>query len=149
MKCPICGYLEDKVVDTRVIGDGESIRRRRECEKCQYRFTTYELIEEKKIMVIKRDNRREEFSMDKLSVGIGKAIEKRPISQAQVEELLEEIEREVFIRASNSREIPSIEIGNIVMEKLRQIDQVAYIRFASVYRQFKDVKEFIKEIKNI
>jgi transcriptional repressor NrdR len=149
MKCPVCGYIEDKVVDTRVIGDGENIRRRRECGSCGFRFTTYETIEEKKIMVIKRDKRREEFNREKLYIGINKAIEKRPVSQAQVEELIDEIEHEVFLKACDTHEIPSIDVGEIIMEKLRNLDQVAYIRFASVYRQFKDVKEFINEIKNI
>ena len=149
MKCPICGCIEDKVLETRLIGDSSSIRRRRECISCSYRFTTYEHVEEKKLMVIKRDNRREEFSIDKLASGIDKAIEKRPISRPVIEDLLISIEEEAMVKAGENHEISSMELGKMVMEKLHALDQVAYIRFASVYRQFEDVKEFIKEIKSI
>ena len=149
MKCPICGCKEDRVLETRLIGDGISIRRRRECISCGYRFTTYEHVEEKKLMVVKRDKRREEFSIEKLSAGINKAIEKRPVSRPQIEELLIAIEEEAIVRAGENHELSSHQIGEMVMEKLHALDQVAYIRFASVYRQFKDVKEFIREIKNI
>ena len=149
MKCPICGFIEDRVLETRLIGDGISIRRRRECISCGYRFTTYEHVEEKKLMVVKRDMRREEFSIEKLSTGINKAIEKRPVSRPDIEELLLTIEEEAIVRAGENHELSSHEIGEMVMKRLHALDQVAYIRFASVYRQFKDVKEFIKEIKNI
>jgi transcriptional repressor NrdR len=149
MKCPICGFIEDRVLETRLIGEGISIRRRRECISCGYRFTTYEHVEEKKLMVVKRDMRREEFSIEKLSAGINKAIEKRPVSRPDIEELLLTIEEEAIVRAGENHELSSHEIGEMVMKRLHALDQVAYIRFASVYRQFKDVKEFIKEIKNI
>lgn len=149
MKCPICNCIEDKVLETRFLGEGESIRRRRECASCGYRFTTYEHIEEKELMIVKRDGRREKFSIDKLSSGIGKAIEKRPISQNTYEELLHKLQDEAIIKAGDTHEISSKELGEMVMEKLHKLDQVAYIRFASVYRQFEDIKEFIKEIKYI
>lgn len=149
MKCPVCGCMDDKVLETRFIGDCSSIRRRRECTGCGYRFTTYEVIEEKKLMVIKRDQRREEFSIEKLSSGINKAIEKRPIPRAVIDDLVREIEEEAIKKAGFSHEISSQELGELVMEKLHNLDEVAYIRFASVYRQFKGVNEFIKEIKNI
>jgi len=149
MKCPLCGCIEDKVLETRLIAEGISIRRRRECVSCGYRFTTYEHVEEKKLMVIKRDERREEFSIEKLSAGINKAIEKRPVSRPEIEELLLSVEEEAIVKAGENHEISSKDIGEMVMEKLHKMDQVAYIRFASVYRQFEDVKEFIKEIKNI
>lgn len=149
MKCPICGCIEDKVLETRFVGDGSSIRRRRECISCEYRFTTYELTEEKKLMVIKRDKRREEFTLEKLASGINKAIEKRPISRTVIDELLHSIEEDAIIKAGESHEISSYDLGEMVMRKLHKLDQVAYIRFASVYRQFEDVKEFINEIKSI
>lgn len=149
MKCPICSCIDDKVIETRLIGDGESIRRRRECISCGYRFTTYEQIEEKELMVIKRDGRREKFNIDKLNGGISKAIEKRPISQNTIEDLLHSIQEQAIIKAGDTHEISSLEIGEMVMEKLHSLDQVAYIRFASVYRQFEDIKEFIREINHI
>jgi len=149
MKCPVCACLEDKVLETRFIGEGNSIRRRRECIACGYRFTTYEVVEEKKLMVIKRDERREEFSIDKLASGMDKAIEKRPVSRVVIDDLLREIEEDAIRRAGVSHEISSHELGEMVMEKLHDLDEVAYIRFASVYRQFKGVNEFIREIKNI
>jgi transcriptional repressor NrdR len=149
MKCPICNCKEDKVLETRLIGNGSSIRRRRECESCGYRFTTFEQVEEKKLMVVKRDGRREEFSIEKLATGIDKAIEKRPISRPVIDELLQTIEEDANVLAGEAHEISSNELGEAVMEKLHKLDQVAYIRFASVYRQFEDVKEFIREIKNI
>jgi transcriptional repressor NrdR len=149
MKCPICGKVEDKVLETRLLGDAVSIRRRRECMSCGYRFTTYEHVEEKKLMVVKRDGRREPFDIEKLSAGINKAIEKRPVSRPDIEETLISIQEEAMMIAGDSHEIPSAMLGEIVMEKLHKLDQVAYIRFASVYRKFEDVKEFIEEIKNI
>jgi transcriptional repressor NrdR len=149
MKCPNCGCLEDKVLESRQIAEGNSIRRRRECIKCSYRFTSYELIEEKQLMVVKRDDRREAFSREKLASGIRRAIEKRPVSQADVDLLLQDIEEAALIAAGEHHEIASMVLGEMIMKRLGELDQVAYIRFASVYRQFKDVKEFIKEIENI
>lgn len=149
MKCPICDRDDDKVLETRMAIDGGSIRRRRECNACGYRFTTYETIEQKKLMVIKRDERREEFNFDKLASGINKAIEKRPISRSVIDKMLLDIEEEASVIAAESHEISSHDIGEMVMEHLHKLDEVAYIRFASVYRQFKDVNEFIKEIKSI
>jgi transcriptional repressor NrdR len=149
MKCPICNCTDDKVLETRLIGNGRSVRRRRECESCGYRFTTFEQVEEKKLMVVKRDGRREEFSIDKLAAGIDKAIEKRPVPRPVIDELLQTVEEDANMRAGETHEISSFELGEAVMEKLHELDQVAYIRFASVYRQFEDVKEFIREIKNI
>jgi len=149
MKCPICGCIDDKVLETRFLLDASIIRRRRECTKCEYRFTTYEHIEEKELMVVKRDGRREKFSREKLSSGINKAIEKRPVSRIVIDELLNSIEEEAAVVGGESHEISSYKIGEMVMEKLHKLDQVAYIRFASVYRKFEDVKEFIKEIESI
>lgn len=149
MKCPICRCVEDKVLDTRLIGEGSSIRRRRECDSCGYRFTTYEQIEEKDLMVVKRDKRRELFEIEKLTSGIDKAIEKRPISRPDVEELLVKIRDKAIKIAGDRHEISSYKVGELVMKELKKLDQVAYIRFASVYREFEDVNEFIREIKNI
>ena len=149
MKCPICRCIEDKVLETRLMGEGSSIRRRRECTSCSYRFTTYESIEEKKLMIVKRDGRREEFNLEKLATGINKAIEKRPIARPIIDELLHSIEEEAIVKAGEAHEISSYEVGGLVMERLHKLDEVAYIRFASVYRQFEDVKEFIREIKSI
>ncbi len=149
MKCPHCGCLEDKVLESRQIADGSSIRRRRECIECGFRFTSYEHIKEKKLMVIKKDKRREPFSLEKLATGINKAVEKRPVSQKEIEEMLHSIEGEAMLKAGEDMEILSDIIGEIVMEKLKKIDKVAYIRFASVYRKFEDVDEFINEIKKI
>ncbi len=149
MKCPICGCTEDKVLETRNIAEGISIRRRRECIECGFRFTTFEHIEEKALMVVKRDGRREEFSIDKLASGIDKAVEKRPISRPEFEDLLDNNHDEAVRLAGETHEISSQDLGEMVMEKLHKMDQVAYIRFASVYRQFEDVKEFIREINNI
>ncbi|MCK4797856.1 MAG: transcriptional repressor NrdR [Spirochaetes bacterium] len=149
MKCPICNCLEDKVFETRVIGEGSSIRRRRGCTSCGYRFTTYEHIEEKNLMIIKRDGRREQFNIDKLSSGVNKAIEKRPVSQIVIEELLHSIEEEAVVKAGDKHEISSFDIGKMVMQRLHKLDQVAYIRFASVYRKFEDVKEFVKEVEKL
>lgn len=145
MRCPKCGDVEDKVIDSRLSKDGSSIRRRRECVACEHRFTTYEEIERADLRVVKRDGRSEPFDRNKLLNGIGKACEKRPITltrqQAAVEEIIHDLE------ANYGREIPSSVIGSKVMEKLHAIDEVAYVRYASVYRQFKDIGEFIDEIK--
>lgn len=147
MKCPFCGHQEDKVVDSRESGEGVSIRRRRECLKCERRFTTYEKIEEVPLKVVKKDNTREDYDRHKLLSGILKACEKRPVSMEQVETVVDEIER--AIEKGHEQEVGSKEIGELVMEKLHNLDEVAYIRFASVYRQFKDVNEFMDVIKKL
>jgi len=147
MKCPYCGFGQDKVIDTREINDGLQIRRRRECLNCGKRFTTYEEIEMKPLIVIKKDGRREKFNREKIFTGIQKACEKRPISTEKIEKIIMEIEQE--LRQKFDREVPSKEIGKIIIRKLKKIDKVAYIRFASVYREFQDISEFKKEIEKI
>ena len=147
MRCPACSYKETKVVDSRLSRDGASIRRRRECLKCKRRFTTYEFVEQVPLMVVKRDDRRQPFDRKKLMSGIIKACEKRPISIEKIEELTTEIER--TIQKKYEREINSRDIGEIVMGKLAALDEVAYVRFASVYRQFRDVNQFMSELKFI
>ncbi len=146
MKCPFCGSMDDKVIDSRTIKGGEAIRRRRECIDCSGRFTSYEHIEEIVRMVVKKDGRREEFDRAKVRSGILKAVEKRPVPTSVVEELVEKIEIEVF---RNQAEAPAREIGETVMKALYDLDQVAYVRFASVYRQFKDITEFMDELKGL
>lgn len=145
MKCPKCGFEEDKVVDSRVGREGASVRRRRECLECTHRFTTLEEILPTEIYVIKCDDNREEFDPQKLRVGIERALYKRPVREEQVEELLHQVIRR--LEQLGEREIHSAAIGDIVMEELEQLDQVAYVRFASVYRQFKDIDQFIDEIR--
>ena len=147
MKCPYCGHHEDKVVDSRASSDGSSIRRRRECLKCGKRFTTYEQVEEQPLMVIKKDGRRERFDRHKALAGLVKACEKRPVSMEALEGLLDDLERE--LSQTFEREVPSREVGERVMKKLHSIDPVAYVRFASVYREFKDVEQFMQELKDI
>jgi transcriptional repressor NrdR len=147
MKCPDCGHDEDKVVDSRTTKEGEAIRRRRECIKCGKRFTTYEYIEKTPMMVIKKDGRREAYNREKLLSGLLKACEKRPVSRAQLEALIDEVESLSFGKFKH--EIRSEELGNQVIDRLQALDEVAYVRFASVYRQFKDINQFIKEIKGI
>ncbi|MCQ2478050.1 MAG: transcriptional regulator NrdR, partial [Clostridia bacterium] len=142
MKCPFCGFEESKVIDSRPTDEGERIRRRRECLKCEKRFTTYEMIESLPIMVIKKDKSRQPFDREKLFNGIMRACEKRPVSTETVEMAIDDIELQ--IQNSLDREVPSDKIGELVMEKLRGIDEVAYIRFASVYRDFKDITSFLK-----
>jgi len=149
MKCPVCGCLEDKVIESRQSAGGDSIRRRRMCMGCNYRFTSYEHIEEKKLMIVKKDKRREEFSEEKLSKGVYRAFEKRSVPPSVITKLINDIGEQCVILAGESHEIDSSRIGELVMDKLQDIDMVAYIRFASVYRQFDDVKEFIREIKRI
>ena len=149
MRCPSCGSIDDKVLETRQIAYGNSMRRRRECLSCGYRFTSYETIEEKKLMVVKRDDRRELFTLEKLSAGIQTACEKRPVSQLIIDDLLHEVEELCILEAAEKHEISSSRIGDMVMEQLKNIDPVAYIRFASVYRNFENVLEFIKEIEKI
>lgn len=147
MRCPFCGHTDAKVVDSRSSKDGEAIRRRRECLNCGRRYTTYERIEEVSQMVIKKDGRREPFDRWKLKAGILKAIEKRPVSLEQVEALIDEVERQLY--GGSEHEVTAEAIGEAVMEKLRSLDEVAYVRFASVYRQFKDLKEFMEELKTM
>ncbi|MBM3246324.1 MAG: transcriptional repressor NrdR [Candidatus Omnitrophica bacterium] len=147
MKCPYCGYKEDKVVDSRSTQEESAIRRRRECLKCGKRFTTYEYIEEASLMVIKKDGRREPFDRKKILGGIIKACEKRPVSMEKMEEIATAVER--AIQKKSDREVAASRVGELVMEKLKQLDDVAYVRFASVYRQFKDVGQFMVELKDI
>ena len=147
MKCPFCGHIEDRVVDSRESGEGASIRRRRECLECQRRFTTYEKIEEIPLKVIKKDNTREDYDRRKLLSGILKACEKRPVNTEKIEMIADEIERS--IEKGHEHEVSSKEIGELVMDKLHGLDEVAYIRFASVYRQFKDVNEFMDVINKL
>lgn len=145
MKCPYCGSRKDKVIDSRSSNAGQSIRRRRECLKCERRFTTYEQIEEIPFMVIKKDGRREPFDRNKLLSGVMKACEKRPVPIEQQEDIVDKIEKQ--IQHMFEREVDSKEIGELVMKHLYNIDEIAYVRFASVYRQFRDVSQFMKELK--
>ncbi|MDD5455427.1 MAG: transcriptional regulator NrdR [Candidatus Margulisbacteria bacterium] len=147
MKCPFCGSYQDRVLESRTLADGEAIRRRRECLSCNARFTSYERLEDKPLMVKKRDGRKELFQKEKILKGIMRAVEKRPISMVQVEEIVDDITESIHRKPE--REIDSRVLGEMVMNKLAKIDQVAYVRFASVYKQFKDVGEFIEEIKNM
>ena len=147
MKCPYCGFKEDKVVDSRATGEESAVRRRRECLKCGKRFTTYEYIEEVSMMVIKKDGRREPFDRKKILAGIIRACEKRPVSMEKMEEIISQVERS--IQKKSDREVSASRIGELVMEKLKNLDDVAYVRFASVYRQFKDVGQFMVELKDI
>ncbi|MFZ5861121.1 MAG: transcriptional regulator NrdR, partial [Spirochaetota bacterium] len=145
MKCPYCGSLEDKVIDSRTLANGEAIRRRRECLACGLRFTSYERIEEKPLMVVKRDGRREPFERQKIERGLVRALEKRPVSQMSIENLINEIEDEAAEQAKASNEISSEDLGRMVLRKLYALDKVAYIRFASVYRKYDTLNEFIHE----
>ncbi|MBE6906775.1 transcriptional regulator NrdR [Marasmitruncus massiliensis] len=145
MKCPFCGYVESKVIDSRPTDESERIRRRRECLKCERRFTTYEIIETTPLVVIKKDKSREAFDSGKLLRGMVRACEKRPVSLAVLEEAVNDIE--MNLQNSLDKEVPSYKIGELAMEKLRTIDEVAYVRFASVYRQFKDIDSFMKELQ--
>lgn len=145
MKCPFCSSNKTRVVDKRPNPTGETTRRRRECLKCKKRFTTYEKVEAKPLMVIKKDGRREPFDRNKLKTGIMKACEKRPVSMEVVEKNVDEIENS--LRKKNNIEVPTKLIGELVMKRLKALDKVAYIRFASVYREFKDISDFDKEIK--
>jgi transcriptional repressor NrdR len=147
MRCPFCAFLEDKVVDSRESKDGDSIRRRRECLSCGKRFTSYERIDEIPFMVIKKDGRREEFSRNKIMGGLLRACEKRPISANQLESIVDLAEKQV--QDSIDREVPTSEIGKIIMKRLKDMDKVAYVRFASVYLEFEDVSEFMTELKDL
>lgn len=147
MKCPVCSHPESKVVDSRPTPDGMSIRRRRECLHCQRRFTTYEIIEDIPMVVVKKDNSREAYDRNKLLSSIIHACDKRKVSKDQMEEVVNSIER--TLQNSLQNEIPTSYIGELVMRKLKEIDEVAYIRFASVYRQFKDISDFVDELNRI
>jgi len=147
MKCPFCAELDNKVIDSRLSKDGNVIRRRRECIGCSRRFTTYEQIEEIPVVIIKKDGRREVFSRDKVRTGMQKACEKRNISMNVIEDFLDELERD--LRETEEKEIPAHVVGEKIMAKLHEIDAVAYVRFASVYREFKDVNDFVSELKKL
>jgi len=147
MRCPKCGCQDDKVIDSRASREGATIRRRRQCVACGYRFTTYEEIERGGLVVLKHDGRREEFSRDKLLSGIRKACQKRPVSPKTIEDQVERIVMEVTDKYE--REVPSEFIGKLVMDGLRQIDQVAYVRFASVYRRFQEATDFVHEVEKL
>ena len=147
MKCPFCGFENDKVVDSRESKEGESIRRRRECLKCERRFTTYERIDEIPYMVVKKDGRREKFERQKVLNGLLRACEKRPVSMGKLEQIVNDAEG--FVVDSPERERKTSEIGELIMNRLKRIDKVAYVRFASVYLDFKDVREFMSELKEL
>lgn len=147
MKCPYCGAPETKVIDTRPTEEGSSIRRRRECSSCGKRFTTYETIETIPLIVVKKDGRREPFDRGKILAGLFKACEKRPVPASALERIADNIENE--LRSSLEYEVPSSRIGEMVMERLKALDEVAYVRFASVYRQFKDIDSFMEEVQRL
>ncbi|MGF0039324.1 transcriptional regulator NrdR [Peptoniphilaceae bacterium SGI.131] len=147
MRCPYCGFHDSKVIDSRPTEDNEAVRRRRECLRCDKRFTTYERVEDQEVMVIKKDNTREPFQRTKLLNGMIKSCEKRPVSIDMLEKAVDEIETE--LNHLNQKEVTSAYIGDMIMEKLKKIDKVAYVRFASVYREFEDVQTFYEEIKNL
>lgn len=147
MKCPYCGYIEDRVIDSRPTDEGSAIRRRRECTKCLKRFTTYEKVESIPLMVIKKDKTRQPFNREKLLNGLLRACEKRPVSIGELERIVEEVESQLY--NSLEREVTSKDIGEIVMSKLKVLDEVAYVRFASVYRQFKDINTFMDELRKL
>lgn len=147
MLCPFCGHLEDKVIDSRESKEGESIRRRRECLKCARRFTTYERIDEIPYMVVKKDGRREKFERQKVLNGLLKACEKRPVSMSSLAALVDEIEGK--LNENPDRELPATEIGEMIMARLEKLDKIAYVRFASVYRDFQDEEAFLSEIKSL
>ena len=147
MRCPKCGRLDDKVIDSRASREGSVIRRRRECLDCGHRFTTYEEIEHEGLMIVKRDGRREEFSKEKLLSGVRKACQKRPVSPKIIEDLVEKIVDEITDKYD--REVPSMAIGERVMEVLREVDEVAYVRFASVYRRFQEATDFVQAVRKL
>ncbi|GAS80740.1 MULTISPECIES: transcriptional regulator NrdR [Paenibacillus] len=147
MKCPYCAFLGTKVLDSRPANESKSIRRRRECEQCARRFTTFEMIEETPLIVIKKDGSREEFSRDKILRGLIRACEKRPVSVETLEMMVSEVEKS--LRNTADAEVESRQIGELLMEQLFPVDEVAYVRFASVYRQFKDINMFMKELKSL
>ena len=146
MRCPHCGSMDDRVTDSRTLANGESIRRRRECLSCGFRFTSYERIEEKPLMVVKRDGRREPFDRAKLERGLQRALEKRPVSQMTIENILNEMEDDAAMLGKGGNEVRSSSLGELTLHKLYALDKVAYIRFASVYRKFESMDEFMQEI---
>jgi transcriptional repressor NrdR len=145
MRCPFCAHLEDKVVDSRESKEGDSIRRRRECIECGRRFTSYERIDEIPYLVVKKDGKREAFDRNKIMAGLLRACEKRPISSMQLESIVDTVEK--YVQESSDRERPTSEVGKIIMRCLKELDKVAYVRFASVYLEFEDVSEFMNELK--
>jgi transcriptional repressor NrdR len=147
MKCPFCGHLQDKVVDSRESKEGDAIRRRRQCLECHRRFTSYERIDEIPYMVVKKDGRRERFERQKVLAGLLKACEKRPVSMIQLETIADKAE--VMVQDSSEREVSTTSIGELIMNELKSLDKVAYVRFASVYLDFKDVQEFMSELKEL
>jgi transcriptional repressor NrdR len=147
MKCPFCGHENTRVIDSRPAEDNSSIRRRRVCDECDKRFTTYEKVETIPLIVIKKDNNRETYDRAKIEAGVLRACHKRPISANQINQLVDEVETEIFNR--EEKEIPSQVIGELVMNKLKDLEAVAYVRFASVYREFKDINTFMEELKNV
>ena len=147
MKCPFCAHIQDKVVDSRESKEGEAIRRRRQCLKCKRRFTSYERIDEIPYMVVKKDGRRERFDRQKVLAGILKACEKRPVSMMQLESIADQTE--TLVQDSSEREISTVSLGTMIMNELKNLDKVAYVRFASVYLDFKDVQEFMSELKDL
>ncbi len=147
MKCPFCNYPDSKVVDSRPTDEGTSIRRRRECLQCLKRFTTYETVERLPLMLVKRDGTREPYNRNKLLSGVMKACEKRPVPQARLEQLIDSVEQKLF--GTLESEISSQKIGEMVMQELKNVDEVAYVRFASVYRQFKDINTFLDELNSL
>ena len=149
MRCPHCGSFDDKVIESRTLANGDAIRRRRECISCSYRFTSYERTEDKQFMVVKRGGRREPFDRTKIERGVNRALEKRPVSQMSIESLINEVEDQAAMLGKVNHEIDAAVIGDLVLEKLAVLDKVAYIRFASVYRHFEDLDEFLREIQKI
>ncbi len=149
MKCPFCGNLDDKVIESRQNNSGSTIRRRRECLDCNYRFTSYERIEEIPLKIVKSDGHRQDFDLEKIEKGLWRSLEKRPVSRADIDIILHELEDEIHLKGKSSNEVKASDIGAMILKKLYSVDHVAYIRFASVYRNFEDVKQFINEIENI
>jgi transcriptional repressor NrdR len=149
VRCPHCGNYDDKVIESRTLANGEAIRRRRECNGCGFRFTSYERIEDKQFMVVKRDGRRQPFDRLKLGKGVERALEKRPVSPMRIESLINDIEDQAEIIGRANHEIASSALGDLVLKKIGELDKVAYIRFASVYRHFENVDEFVREIKKL
>ena len=147
MKCPFCGHENTRVIDSRPADENNSIRRRRVCDECEKRFTTYEKVETIPLIIIKKDNNRETYDRSKIEAGVLRACHKRPISAAQITQLVDEVETEIFNR--EEKEVPSAVIGELVMDKMKNLEAVAYVRFASVYREFKDINTFMDELKKV
>ena len=147
MKCPFCGHENTRVIDSRPADENNSIRRRRVCDECEKRYTTYEKVETIPLIIIKKDNNRETYDRSKIEAGVLRACHKRPISAAQITQLVDEVETEIFNR--EEKEVPSAVIGELVMDKLKNLEAVAYVRFASVYREFKDINTFMDELKKV